>query len=300
VKIRLVVQADPRLHAQVRALGDQRLVFFAGLPGTGKSLLVHQLAHLAGASGRSIHLLQWDVARPPFEASPAGQRYPPADGVTHRVIRKAAGLWARHAIASWGERHPDPRHLLIGETPFVGNRFVELAHRLDDRVEPLLAGPSCRFVIVVPSAEVRRFLEAQRERRAADPLHPREREDAPPHVLRDLWRDLAAVARQMEIARSDAGRVAGQESAGGAGGPPPFDPVAYRRVYEAVLRHRNVEIVALATILPTETLSVYDFAIAPRDLAPSEAEAEQFIREVERGYAEPAALEREIARWWEV
>lgn len=300
MKIRVVVQADPRLHAQVRALGGQRLVFFAGLPGTGKSLLVHQLAHLAGASGRSIHLLQWDVARPPFEASPAGRRYPPADGVTHPVIRKAAGVWARHAIARWSERHPDPRHLLIGETPFVGNRFVELAHRLDDHAEPLLAGPSCRFVIAVPSAEVRRFLEAQREHRAADPLHPREREDAPPHVLRDLWRDLAAVARQMGIARSDAGRGAGQEAACGADGPPPFDPVAYRRVYEAVLRHRNAEIVALDTILPTEKLSVYDFAIAPLDLAPSEAEAEQFIREVEGRYAGPAALEREIARWWEV
>jgi hypothetical protein len=297
---RVVVQADPQLHAQMRALGGQRLVFFAGLPGTGKSLLVHQLAHLAGASGRSIHLLQWDVARPPFEASPAGRRYPPADGVTHQVIRKAAGLWARHAIARWSERHPDPRHLLIGETPFVGNRFVELAHRLDDRAEPLLAGPSCRFEVAVPSPEVRRFLEAQRERRAGDPLHPREREDAPPHVLRDLWRDLAAVARQMGIAGSDAGRVAGQESASGTDGPTPFDPVVYRRVYEAVLRHRNVDIVALDTILPTEKLSVYDFAIAPLDLAPSEAEAEQFIREVEHRYAEPADLEREIARWWDV
>jgi hypothetical protein len=207
------------------------------------------------------------------------------------VIRKAAGLWARHAIARWSERHPEPRHLLIGETPFVGNRFVELAQRLDDPTEPVLAGPSCRFVIPVPSAEVRRFLEAQRERRAAEPLHPREREDAPPHVLRDLWRDLAAVARQMGIAGSDSG---------GADGQPPFDPEAYRQVYETVLRHRNVEIVALDTILPTEKLSVYDFAIAPADLAPSEAEAERFIREVERRYAAPATLEREIARWWEV
>ena len=300
MKIRVVVQADPRLQAHLRALGGQRLVFFAGLPGTGKSLLVHQLAHLAGASGRSIHLLQWDVARPPFEASPAGRRYPPADGVTHPMIRKAVGLWARHAIARWSERHPDPRHLLIGETPFVGNRFVELAHRLDDSAEPLLGDPSCRFVIAVPSEKVRRFLESQRERRAADPLHPREREDAPPHVLRDLWRDLAAVARQMGISGSDAGRVAGQESARGAAGPPPFDPVAYRQVYEAVLRHRHVEIVALDTILPTGKLSVYDFAIAPPDLAPSEAEAEQFIREVERRYAGPVALEREIACWWEV
>ena len=29
-----------------------------------------------GGAGHGIHLLQWDVARPVFEASPAGQRYP--------------------------------------------------------------------------------------------------------------------------------------------------------------------------------------------------------------------------------
>ena len=55
---------------------------------------------------------------------------PLADGVTHPVIRKAAGLWARRALVAWNEGHPDPRHLPAGETPFVGNRFVELARRL--------------------------------------------------------------------------------------------------------------------------------------------------------------------------
>src|SRR6266481_5104522 len=102
---RLVLQGDRRLAEQVYGLADRRLVFFAGLPGTGKSLLVHQLVHLATGVGRRVHLLQWDVARPVFEASPAGRRYPLADGVTHAVIRKAAGLWVRHAIARWSERH---------------------------------------------------------------------------------------------------------------------------------------------------------------------------------------------------
>ena len=101
----------------------------------------------------------------------------------------------RQAVVEWSERHPEAEHLLIGETPFVGRRFVELAHRLDDRAENLLTDQACRFVITVPSAEVRRFLEGERERRAASPLHPREREDAPPSVLRDLWRDLSEVAR---------------------------------------------------------------------------------------------------------
>ena len=43
------------------------MVFVAGLPGTGKSLLVNQLVHIAARAGRLVHLLQWDVARPTFE-----------------------------------------------------------------------------------------------------------------------------------------------------------------------------------------------------------------------------------------
>ena len=89
---RVVVDTDQRLAQRIRALACRRVIFFAGLPGTGKSLLVHQLVHLASGAGRQVHLLQWDVARPVFEASPAGRRYPLADGVTHPVIRRAAGL----------------------------------------------------------------------------------------------------------------------------------------------------------------------------------------------------------------
>ena len=48
----LVAAADPQLYARLQRLARaQRLVFFAGLPGTGKSLLSHQLAHLAHAMG---------------------------------------------------------------------------------------------------------------------------------------------------------------------------------------------------------------------------------------------------------
>ena len=283
---RLVLQADRQLEGQIRGLSARRIVFFVGLPGTGKSLLVHQLAHLAAGAGRSVHLLQWDVARPAFEASPAGRSYPLAGGVTHAVIRKAAGLWVRQALVEWDARHPGPEPLLVGETPFVGNRFVELAQRHEDPAEALLTAPSCRFVIAAPSAEVRRFLEAERERRAARPLHPREREDAPPHVLHDLWRDLAAVARGLGITAAAA--VA------------PYDPLVYRRVYETILRHRPVEVVGLDVILPTETLSVYDFAAPPPDLAPTEAEANSCIRAVERRYPDPTVLDREIASWWRV
>jgi len=129
----LVTTADPGLYAHLQRLAsEQRCVFFAGLPGTGKSLLSHQLTHLAHALGRTVHMLQWDVARPVFETSTAGQRYPVVHGMTHGVIRKAAGLWARQAVAQWHQRYPEAGHLLIGETPFVGHRFIELARRHAD------------------------------------------------------------------------------------------------------------------------------------------------------------------------
>jgi hypothetical protein len=275
---------DRRLEERLRGLAGLRMVFFAGLPGMGKSLLVHQLAHLAAGAGRRVRVLQWDVARPTFEASSAGRRYPVVDGVTHVVIRKAAGLWVREAVVGWNERYPAAEHLLVGETPFVGGRFIELARPSDDRAERWLAAPSCRFVIPVPSVDVRRFAETARERRAASPLHPREREDAPPQVLRDIWRNLGEAARRLGLA------VPGDA----------YDPEMYRRVYEALLRHRNVEVIPLDVILPTETMSVYDFATNPPNLAPTEADTEAFVTTVERRYADPTVLEREIERWWEV
>jgi hypothetical protein len=293
---RIILGADQRLADRVRELSRQRLVFFAGLPGTGKSLLVHQLAHVARAAGRRVHLLQWDVARPVFESSPAGRRYPVADGVTHAMIRVAAGSWVRHAVAAWCERHADPAALLVGETPFVGNRFVELARPGDDPAEAVLGAPSCRFAVAVPSAAVRRFLEAERARRAISPRHHREREDAPPHVLRALWRDLVDVARALGVAPGLAG------PAGGGGDAPeiPYDPETYRRVYESVLRHRHVDVVALDAILPTGALSVYDFADPPLDLVPTEAEADDCIRVAERRHPDSDVLARAVARWWAV
>jgi len=279
---RVVVHADRRLAGELERLATRRMVFFAGLPGTGKSLLVHQLTHLAAARHRRLHLLQWDVARPLFEASPSGRRYPLSHGVTHAVIRKAVGLWVRRALADWNVRYPEAEHLLVGETPFVGNRLVELARPAADDAEALLSATTCRFAIVVPSLEVRRFLESERERRAESPLHPREREDAPPELLRHLWRELAEVA----------GRL-------GFPSPASYDPRVYRSVYEQVLRWRYVDVVPLDVILPTRMLSVYDFGVSPIDLVPTEAEADIFIREVERRYADPGTLEREVARWWD-
>jgi hypothetical protein len=281
----LVVPEGSDVHRQLLALaGAARCVVFAGLPGTGKSLLIHQLGHLAAAAGRTVHLLQWDTARPAFEASPAGRRYPLRDGVTHEAIRKAVGLWVRGALRRWDDRHPDPGHLLVGEAPLVGHRFVELARVAEDGAEPLLSAATTRFVVPVPSREVRRFLETERARRAAAPLHPREREDAPPRVLQDLWRQLAGVAAARGVTAAPPA--------------PPYDPDLYRDVYVRLLRHRRVDVLRVDARFPTEGLSVYDFAVAYREVLPTPEEAAAAIGEVERRYPDPGALRREIERWY--
>ena len=286
----LIVGPGTPLYAELDALArEARLVCLAGLPGTGKSLMIHQLAHLAHALGRSVYLLQWDVIRPPFEASPAGQPYPQQQGVTHALIRIAAGRWARCAVARWHADHPGAEHLLIGETPLVGHRLIELARIASDPAEPLLAGDSARFVIPVPSSAVRRHLETERERRDLNPQHDREREDAPPDVLRALWRELVDVAGVL-------GLTEGMPPAGSAVS---YDPVLYGRVYEHVLRRRHTQVLPLDVILPAANVSAYRLAMPRSELMPAPAEIAEFIRSAEADYADPQRLDREIARWYE-
>jgi len=267
----LIDEGSPLFAALAALACDARLVFFAGLPGTGKSLLIRELAHVAHAQGRRIHLLQWDVARPVFEASDAGRRYPLAGGVTHGVIRLAVGRWARAAVARWHVEHA-AADLLIGETPFIGHRLIDLARPGGDDAEPLLASPSTRFVVPVPSRALREHLERERARRARDPLHPREREDAPPEVLRALWREVAGDDR-------------------------PYDPDVYRQAYERLLTRRHATALALDTVLPARAVSAYDFRIATTDLVPTADEATRCIGEVEKSHPEPADVQRAVDGW---
>jgi hypothetical protein len=243
-------------------------VFFAGLPGTGKSLLIHQLAHL---STRPVVLLQWDVARPVFEI---GDRYPKVNGVTHGIIRLAVGRWARSAIASLS-----PDVFLIGETPLVGNRLVELARPGQDDAERRLT--SARFIIPVPSVKVRAHLEAERARRFQNPQHPRELEDAPPHVMRENFRQLMEAARRLGLAASDE-----------------YDPETYARVYRHVLMRRRAQVLPIDEILPTDGFSGYRFSMPVVDLVPTPGQAERAIAETEKLYADPEELKRALDRWF--
>jgi hypothetical protein len=278
----LIDEASP-LFAPLAALArEARLVFFAGLPGTGKSLLIRELAHLAHARGRAIHLLQWDVARPVFEASEAGRPYPQDNGITHGLIRLAVGRWARAAVARWHAEHPVLESLLIGETPFIGHRLIELARPERDTAEPVLTASSTRFVIPVPSRALREHVEAERERRARAPLHPREREDAPPHVLRSLWAEVAEAAGALGIATAAAG----------------YDPAVYQRLYEQLLVRRHAQALPVDTRLPTGDVSAYDLRVATAELLPTPAETARFIGEAAASHPRAGDVRRAIDGWY--
>ena len=261
----IVLPAGWPVRARLEELASsQRVVFLAGLPGVGKSLLVQQLARMAHGQGRQVTLLQWDVARAVFQTPEILARFPEIDGFTHAALKKAIGLWARDAVAGWHERHSDPAAFLIAESALIGRRLIELAEPADDRAEPLLAGPETRFVVPVPTREVRALIEATREVTIRTPRHEREASDAPPNVLRALWR---------EVHRESGGTD--------AAGEPVYDPAAYTAVFQRWLAGRHTETLSIDRILLGNT-SVYELGVPADDLVANPAEVAAVMRRIDQ------------------
>lgn len=248
-------------------IGGCDRVFFAGLPGVGKSLLLQQLALLAAEAGREVALLQWDVLRQPFETP----RYPLQDGATHPLVIRAAGNWLRAQLPKLA------CDLLIGELPLIGGRLIELARPRDDAAEPLLRDARTQFVVPVPSRPVRATIESKRAQTIAAPRHTNEADDAPPNVLRALWRDLQILAHQLDIAeapRDDS-----------------YAPEVYAAVYLHLLRHRQASVLPVDALLPA-TESVYAHLADLPQLRATTDEAGAALQQAE---SSPSAR-----AWWEV
>lgn len=234
-------------------------------------------AQVASELGRRIHLLRWDVARLAFDRPGILARYPERAGVTHAAIRVAAGEWARGAVQAWHERSAAPEHVLIGETPLVGERFASLARRVEDGVEALLASDATLFLVPVPAPRVRAEIEASRARDMSGPDAGRDRASAPPHLVRSHWDDLVRVARALGLTDR---------------APASYDPDLYADTYGHLLRHRRVSFVPLEESAPGAApgVSVVDGV----DLVPTEAEAAAAIAHVERvGARDPERLAKD-------
>lgn len=280
----VVVASEADLGRVLASLAcEKRMVFIAGLPGVGKSLFIRELAKAAHVAGRNVHLLQWDVARPAFVTPDIEARYPTIGGVTHAMIRKAVGRWARSAVLRWHQEH-DASHILIGEVPLIGCRLLDLVQVQADTAESLLAGPDVLFATPVPSVAVRSAIEKARARTFNNPTNPRESEDAPPDLMKMAWQELYAHGVSIGAAQTVPGDA-------------PFDSHTYAAVHRHVLRHRQTLTLWMnAQLVPGK--SVYDLDIAARELMPREGEAEAIVAQLERAFS-PQALEDDVARWFE-
>ena len=281
----LILQPNSSLyHTFAQIVTQRKMVFFAGLPGAGKSLLLKQLALMAQQSGRVVDLLQWDVTRSAFETADTQQRYPEIGGVTHAAIRKAVGLWARTTVYQWHTTHQDDARFLLGEVPLVGSRLIELVQPHDDKVEAVLSHEQALFIVPVPSVAVRQFIEQAREQTIAAPQHEKETKDAPPNVLHMLWQEVSQVGYQLGIRERQ------------PDGPVPYEPDVYTAVYRHLLRHRPHHILPVTTVLPAPG-SAYDWHTSGHELMATQTEVETILGQVEQQYT-PATLDQAVSQWY--
>lgn len=263
----LVIPISSNLYKLFNDIAQtRRMVFMAGLPGVGKSLLIQQLTLIAKQAGRQVHLIQWDVSRQAFEIPEILVKYPEIDGVTDPMIRMGVGMWARTAVYHWHKTHPDPSHILIGEVPLIGNRLIELTQVMEDEAEQLLSSDQVLFTTPVPSWEVREVIEKAREKTIANPQNENEKMDAPPNVLRALWREVNGLARQIGLTK--------------AGENAPYNPYIYAGVYDALLQHRHAHSILIDEVLRPKK-SVYELDVVKGQLQASKAEAIGIIEQLE-------------------
>ena len=132
-----------------------------------------------------------------------------------------------------------------------------------------------QFLVPLPSREARASIEAKRAQTIAAPQHANEADDAPPNVLRALWRDLQTLAHNLDLA-----------------GPPrdhAYCPDTYAAVYLHLLRHRHSSILPVEALLPTRD-SAYAYMDRLPQLRATADEAQAALREIE---SQPAAR-----AWW--
>ena len=283
---KIILDKNSKIHHLFEKLVENAdRVFFAGLPGVGKSLMLQQLTLMAQETGRTVHLLQWDTTRPAFETPEILAKYPEIDGVTHAMIRKAVGLWARQGLAEWDKSHDKPAHMLIGEVPLGGNRLMELVKSMDDEIEATLQNEKTQFVIPVPSKAVRDVIEASREQTIAQPRHEKETKDAPPNVMRGMWHDLYQLAGALGLTDIQAEKV-------------PYSPNIYRGAYEYLLQRRNVQTLEIDEVLKPSG-SAYEMDTIVHDVCATPEQVIEIMAGLEREFT-VEQVQADVERWYEI
>lgn len=268
---KIVIPENSLIHNNLQNLVQScEMVMFAGLPGVGKSLLLQQATFMAQQYKRQVHLLQLDVIRPAFTTVDILTKYPATDGSAHPVLLKALGLWTRSAVLRWHHNYGGTDHILIGEAPLIGNRLMELVKPYDDEAEAILRNEKTQFVIPVPTREVRQIIERKRELTIVEPQHEKDNHDAPPNVLRAMWKKLYEIAHELgfiDTLRDN----------------PSYTPEAYRAVYEYLLKYRNTNPLIISEIFEPAG-SVHALENIESEFVPTPAEVKQILSQLEHDF----------------
>ena len=279
-----IIPPDSPIGRRFRALvRDKDLLFMAGLPSSGKSLLLQQLMILAHQAYRSVHVLQWDRARAPFETGHWLSRFPEVNNLTHPAIRKAVGIWAREAVAGWQREKGRSRDVLIAELPVVGGRLAELLCPADDGAEAVLRSDSAMFLVPVPTTKMRRVITGFRAESFARPRNDQETRDAPLHIVAGDWLAARRLYNRWNGLGDDDRRDA------------EYDPDIYRRVFGHLLRYRNLEFLSVDREYPAAG-SAYDRPCAVAELTAAPDDVARAFTEMTRRYPGDSVISA-VDRW---
>jgi hypothetical protein len=260
-----------------------KIVMFSGLPGVGKSLYIHQFHQIAQQNERKITVIQWDMARKAFETPEILARYPLGDGLTHKGVLVAVGLWVMDVVKNWLEMHPNSEDLLLVEAPLLGNRFIELVKIAPDAsLENILKSEKFQVIVPIPSKKLRHAIEKARAKDLSDTATTWT--GAKPSVMLLLWKMVCIIANQLgkNIDLS---------------GQPPYDPAIYQFVFEKVLQHRHFTPLHIDKIYTIEVGSEDELHNLGSLKATADA-ANQYVKTVNEKYPTDADLERVVNNWF--
>jgi hypothetical protein len=240
-----------------------KIVMFSGLPGVGKSLYINQFHQIAQQQGRSLTVIQWDIARKGFETPEISAFYPLGDGLAHPGVLVAAGAWLMETVQEWILTHSDSKNLLLIEAPLIGNRFVELVKKgQNEALEDFLQ--SDQFQVLVPLPV---WTGAKRP------------------VLLALWRMMCRIAHEL-----GKNVVLTEEQ-------PPYDPAIYSYVFERVLKYRHHTFLHLDTIYAVSPTTTDTFHQLP-SLVPNPQDAYRHALQVRQQYPTDEALTDFVKNWF--
>ncbi len=264
-----------------------RMVFFTGLPASGKSFFLRKQISIAVAAGRKVDIIRWDAGLGAFETDDVLARYPYVADGTNPMIRRAAGLWGRQAISNWLSENREPSAMLIGEVPIIGNRFSEFVEVIGDEAEKALASNQTLFLYPIPSQTLRIRQESIRRETFNNPQHPNEAKDAPPSTM-DLALQMT-LEKAMELRLISASRARSDYA---------YDPALYRRFFEQLLKHRVARALDVDTLYVDEG-SAHDLAGYNSELIATSEEVTNSMLSVEASLTATEASKM-VRNWYRV